>query len=195
MTKIYQIIILLAIIFILSLIYWNSSLTTNKKFIYLLQIVGALGILVAVYNIYRNSENDKKNVANEKTRMFAEGMNNLINAQNSLILSSNNNSDALKRYYLEIIGQAPENYENVDTASEILLTVNILSALAQVLEYNKTHEGITPDSELVDLLKERTHRIMSQYVKSKKFVSYWKIYKNTYSGSLIVDYMASNFGL
>jgi hypothetical protein len=157
--------------------------------------VGALGILVAVYNIYRNSENDKKNVANEKTRMFAEGMNNLINAQNSLILSSNNNSDALKRYYLEIIGQAPENYENVDTASEILLTVNILSALAQVLEYNKTHEGITPDSELVDLLKERTHRIMSQYVKSKKFVSYWKIYKNTYSGSLIVDYMASNFGL
>lgn len=195
MTKIYQIIILLAIIFILSLIYWNSSLTTNKKFIYLLQIVGALGILVAVYNIYRNSENDKKNVANEKTRMFAEGMNNLINAQNSLILSSTNNSDALKRYYLEIIGQAPENYENVDTASEILLTVNILSALAQVLEYNKTHEGITPDSELVDLLKERTHRIMSQYVKSKKFVSYWKIYKNTYSGSLIVDYMASNFGL
>lgn len=195
MTKIYQIIILLAIIFILSLIYWNSSLTTNKKFIYLLQIVGALGILVAVYNIYRNSENDKKNVANEKTRMFAEGMNNLINAQNSLILSSNNNSDALKRYYLEIIGQAPENYENVDTASEILLTVNILSALAQVLEYNKTHEGITPDSELIDLLKERTHRIMSQYVKSKKFVSYWKIYKNTYSGSLIVDYMASNFGL
>jgi hypothetical protein len=195
MKKSYQISMIAVIIVILSVIYWNSPISTNKKFIDLLEIVGALGILLAVYNIYRNSESDKKDIANEKTRMFAEAMNNLINAQNSLILSSNDNSGALKRYYLELIGQAPENYENVDTASEILLTVNILGALAQVLEYNKTHEGIAPDSELVLLLTERAHKIMSQYVKSKKFVSYWKIYKNTYSCDLIVDYMASNFGL
>lgn len=194
MKNLTQILILIVMIISMCIVYWNSSLNNNKKFIYLIQIVGSLGILLAVYNIYRNTENDKKATANDKTRMFAEGMNNLINNQNNIILTSDS-SPALKQYYLELLGVIPENYENVDVASELLLTVNILSALAQVLEYNHTHEGITPNSDLVIILKERTHRIMSQYVKSKKFVHYWQIYKDVYSGSLIVDYMANTFGL
>ena len=193
MMDIYTILIPIFFGIVVAISYWNTSLHKNKKFIYLVQTIGALGILLAVYNIYRNFENDKKSNANEKTRMFAQSMNNLINTPNTAILESK--SPELNQYYLELLGIVPQTDKNTDTTSELLLTVNILSAFAQILEYIHTHNKIDPNSDLVAILRERSNRIMTQYVKSKKFVSYWKIYKEVYSGSLIIDYMASKFNL
>lgn len=193
MAQTYQILIVLFIIFISLIMYWNSQIHKSKKFIYLMQLVGTMGILLAVYNIHRDSENDKQNYANEKTRLFSETMNNLINQPNELVLSN----DSLKKYYLELIGQVPEreNDPNRDQTSEILLSVNIFSALAQVIEYIYSHQDIRENAHLVSLLNERIKKIMTQYLKNKKFREYWELYKGIYSGDIIVNYMSSNFGI
>jgi hypothetical protein len=88
-----------------------------------------------------------------------------------------------------------ENDPNRDQTSEILLSVNIFSALAQVIEYIYSHQGLRENAHLVSLLNERIKKIMTQYLKNKKFREYWELYKGIYSGDIIVNYMSSNFGI
>jgi hypothetical protein len=44
MAQTYQILIVLFIIFISLITYWNSQIHKSKKFIYLMQLVGTMGI-------------------------------------------------------------------------------------------------------------------------------------------------------
>lgn len=186
-------------ILIIAIIYWSTNLHKNNKFKTLFTLIGGLGVLLAVYNIYRQYITDEKNFALDRSKTYSNLTQNFFTNTNLNVLdNTKNDGDVLDFFYASLTGSEhlledkEKSEKKRDRLKEFLYTSSIFDALGQVvvyIKYNSEYE----EEYVISNIKSKVGNTIEKFMKNKDFFEYWKIYKGIYASPYLVDFMKKNF--
>jgi hypothetical protein len=176
----------LVIIVIVHLYYFKSHLGKNQDFQTLISIYGSFGLLLTIYSLYIQMENNNLNLINNEISYFNSINDNINKTITSFFLSNKE-----MQYYYEELFNDESNYKQTDRNINLerMITYQILTNIDLLINYIDSFKKMNIQNFQLDIAEQKLIKTIKIFTKSKIFIEHWETFKDKYALSWTKDYI------